>query len=575
MTEHAPAVDAVSAVDRSGDETATPPPAPLVPAVPLPPLATPLGMVVPPQPATGAAKANLSPEAIARLPNAQNEAIDLSFEEEPKLRDWWLQVPSWMASMVVHLALVLVLALVTTAQNISGLPGEFVVSAEHADAAGSSDELQSQMMEISEELQTAPSLSPPQLSDLPQAAPLSEIMAPLRAEMAKSDTDPKLIGGGTNLENVIGAGIGGGTGNSFELRLNGTSRAAMVASGGGTKHSEQAVTLALKWLSEHQNYDGSWTFQHQNSPKCHGSCGDPGHKDSKIAATAMALLPFLGNGHTHNEGPYKRQIELGLRFLVRSQRSDGGLNDDGGTMYGHGLASIVLCEAFGMTRDQSLRRPAQMAIDFIVEAQDPAGGGWRYYVQQPGDTSVVGWQLMALKSAQMAYLRVPQQTMRKAGYFLDSVQSDRGAVYGYQGPERGRPATTAIGLLGRMYLGWKHEQQPLQRGVQILSALGPSTDRTALKNNMYYNYYATQVMHHYGGYPWQRWNEVMREYLIKTQNHRGHETGSWYFDVVTDHFTAAGGRLYCTALAAMTLEVYYRYMPLYREDSTKGAFTRE
>jgi len=575
MTERAPAADAVSAVVPGAGESGGPPAAPLVPAVPLPPLATPLGPIVPAQLAPGLTPTNLSAVAVAGLANAQNEVIDLSVQDEPTWSDWWLQVPSWMASMVVHLALVLMLALVTTAQQMSGPGADFVVSAEHAEALGSSEELQSQMMEISEELQTTPSLSAPEISALPQAAPLSEIMAPLRAELAKSDGEPKLIGGGTSLDNVIGAGIGGGDGNSFDLRLKGSNRAAMVASGGGTRQSEQAVTLALKWLAEHQNYDGSWTFQHQHSPKCHGTCGDPGNVDSKIAATAMALLPFLGNGHTHDEGPYKRQIELGLRFLVRSQASNGGLHDDGGTMYGHGLASIVLCEAFGMTRDQTLLQPAQKAINFIVEAQDPAGGGWRYMPRQPGDTSVVGWQLMALKSAQMAYLRVPPQTMRKAGYFLDAVQSDRGAVYGYQGPERGRPATTAIGLLGRMYLGWKHEQQPLQRGVQILSVMGPSTDRTAIKNNMYYNYYATQVMHHYGGYPWQRWNEVMREYLIKAQDHQGHEAGSWHFDIVSDHFTTAGGRLYCTALAAMTLEVYYRYMPLYRDDSTKGTLTRE
>src|SRR6185436_17971284 len=98
----------------------------------------------------------------------------------------------------------------------------------------------------------------------------------------------------------------------------------------------------------------------------------------------------------------------------------------------------------------------------------------------------------------MAYLKVPQHTMRKAGYFLDHVQGDRGASYGYQMPESRRPATTAIGLLSRMYLGWTHEQPALGRGVQILSVLGPSTDKTSSKNNMYYNYYATQVMHHFG-----------------------------------------------------------------------------
>ena len=171
---------------------------------------------------------------------------------------------------------------------------------------------------------------------------------------------------------------------------------------------------------------------------------------------------------------------------------------------------------------------------------------------------------MALKSAQMAYLRVPPSTMRKAGYFLDHVQSDRGAVYGYQRPESRRPATTAIGLLCRMYLGWKQDHDALQRGVQMLGQLGPSTDKSrGMTNNMYYNYYATQVMHHFGGYPWQRWNSVMREYLIETQSTIGHEAGSWFLDG-SDDGIHAGGRLYCTALAAMTLEVYYRYMPLYR-----------
>jgi hypothetical protein len=217
-----------------------------------------------------------------------------------------------------------------------------------------------------------------------------------------------------------------------------------------------------------------------------------------------------------------------------------------------------------MTHDPALRQPAQAAIDFIVEAQDPEGGGWRYYPRKPGDTSVVGWQLMALKSGQMAYLRVPQHALRKAGYFLDSVQDQGGAVYGYQNPDLQRPTTTSIGLLCRMYLGWDHDVKPLARGVQTLATLGPSTDRTQMRNNMYYNYYATQVMHHWGGYEWQRWNAVMRDYLVRSQSRAGHESGSWYFDG-SDPGSTAGGRLYCTAMAAMILEVYYRHMPLYRE----------
>ena len=117
-----------------------------------------------------------------------------------------------------------------------------------------------------------------------------------------------------------------------------------------------------------------------------------------------------------------------------------------------------------------------------------------------------------------------------------------------------------------MYLGWKHDYHPLQQGVTSLGQLGPSIDKTSMRNNMYYNYYATQVMHHYGGYPWQRWNAVMREYLIDSQSTDGHEKGSWFLDG-SDDGCRAGGRLYCTAMAAMTLEVYYRHMPLYRPQS--------
>jgi hypothetical protein len=356
-------------------------------------------------------------------------------------------------------------------------------------------------------------------------------------------------------------------GNSLEARLDGALRESLVRSGGGTPESEEAVLKALKWLAAHQEYNGSWSFQHHTHPRCNGACQNPGYTPGKIASTSLALLPFLGTGQTHQQGEHQRTISMGLKFLVGAMMYEGKLGslwDPHGTMYGHGLASIVLCEAYGMTHDPALRAPAQAAVDFIVEAQDPVGGGWRYHVRRPGDTSVVGWQLMALKSAQMAYLRVPHDTLRKTGYFLDSVQAQGGAVYGYQSPDVQKPTTTSIGLLCRMYLGWGREIRPLEHGVQILGTLGPSTDKTTMRNNMYYNYYATQVMHHWGGYPWQRWNAVMRDYLVQSQATHGHELGSWYFEGA-DPGSTAGGRLYCTALAAMILEVYYRHMPLYRE----------
>jgi hypothetical protein len=223
-----------------------------------------------------------------------------------------------------------------------------------------------------------------------------------------------------------------------------------------------------------------------------------------------------------------------------------------------------------MTHDKGLMGPAQLSINHIVYAQDPVGGGWRYAPRTPGDTSVVGWQLMALKSGHMAYLQVPPGTIQGAIKFLDSVSAESGSKYGYTGPGGGQ-ATTAIGLLCRMYLGWKKDHPGIERGVEYLSQIGPS------KGNMYYNYYATQVMRHYGGDPgaegndkWDKWNKEMRDWLVNTQDMNGHQKGSWHMR--GDHGSERGGRIYCTSMATMILEVYYRHMPIYGKQAAEDEF---
>ena len=122
---------------------------------------------------------------------------------------------------------------------------------------------------------------------------------------------------------------------------------------------------------------------------------------------------------------------------------------------------------------------------------------------------------MALKSGHMAYLQVPPQTIKNTVKFLDSVQSDSGAQYGYASPG-GKSSTTAVGLLCRMYLGWKHDEPALGRGTDVLAKTGPSL------SNLYYSYYATQVMRHYEGEKWKEWNTKMRDPLIALQAKSGH-----------------------------------------------------
>jgi hypothetical protein len=385
-----------------------------------------------------------------------------------------------------------------------------------------------------------------------------------RATKAPPDSNSNPVGGNGALDGSAAAHgardpfVGGG---GLEGR---GQRGQLAYENGATPQSEAAVEAGLAWLAAHQFKDGSWHFDHTlaGSP-CNGYCRNAGKNASSTGATAMALLAFYGAGYTHSKGPYQQQVNRGLYYLgSRMLLTPNGGDMQEGTMYAQGLSAIALCEAYAMSGDENLRPFAEHAIRFILYAQDRKGGGWRYTPGEPGDTTVHGWQLMALKSAALAGIRVPSPAWHSAGAFLDSVQTDGGAAYGYRTPQR-LETTTAVGLLCRMYMGWRPEREALARGVSYLDKIGPS------KSNMYYNYYATQVMHHFGGEPWQRWNSQMRDYLVATQEGVGHETGSWHFD---EQHGNVGGRLYTTAMAVMTLEVYYRYMPLYRDRAVRESF---
>lgn len=338
---------------------------------------------------------------------------------------------------------------------------------------------------------------------------------------------------------------------------------------GGSAESEAAVQRALNWLAAHQAYDGGWSFAHHQV--CQGQCDAPGRVgQARNGATGIALLPFLGAGHTHLTGEYIETVHDGLRYLINhvnranagapmAKMLQGSWFEPGGRMYSHCLATIALCEAYAMTKDSSLRAPAQSGIDFLIRAQNKVDGGWRYLPGDRGDTSVVGWAVMALKSGRIGGLEVPETTLTRAYGFFDTVSSNNGRSYGYTSPKNpnGLAATTSIGVLCRMYQGWPKTHLPLRRGVSAIAETGPSTTR------LYYSYYATQVMHHYGGDEWTEWNARMRDPLIQRQVKRGHAAGSW---APTNNLDgSSGGRLYATAMSTMILEIYYRHMPLYTE----------
>jgi len=316
---------------------------------------------------------------------------------------------------------------------------------------------------------------------------------------------------------------------------------------GGTSETETAVARGLHWLANQQESDGSWRLRQRRT---------------NVAATSLALLPFLGAGQTHQYGQYQPVVAGGLSHLMDVQLPDGDLR--GGSpynigMYAHGQAAIVLCEALTMTGDPRLRDSAQRSIDFIVEAQHPRGGGWRYEPRQPGDTSVLGWQLMALQSARAAGLSVPSETLERASHYLDRASHLGGAAYGYQPKHPPSPTMTAEGLLCRIYLGWPADHPGILAGGSFLAENPFSA--TPGSDPYYYWYYSSQTLHHLGGVKWHAWNLRLREHLVQTQRDSGPLSGSW---PPRSPHRRLGTEIYSTALAVCTLEVYYRHAPIFR-----------
>ena len=367
-----------------------------------------------------------------------------------------------------------------------------------------------------------------------------------------------------------GTGPGGG-GGPFGPRRRG--HGFYPFSCGPIPQSEAAVRHAIGWLARHQSSDGSWSLKNYVQRCKDASCSGPGNVDADAAATAMGLLPFLAAGETHKTGgkTHYRAVAAGLLWLMRHQKPDGDLSAGSPQqMYAHALATIALCEAYGMTYDKNVGMAAQAAVGFIETAQNRQTGGWRYHPGEEGDTSVVGWQVMALKSAEMAGLNVGGASLDWAGKFLGFRRQGlpRRAVRlsarpgADAGDDRRRPALPAIS-------GAKRGDPLMVEGSEYFLAHLPERSF----RNLYYWYYATQVMHNVNDQQWDVWNRKMRRLLVETQNVNTSSCafGSWDPDgPAKDQWGGQGGRLMMTSLSALTLEVYYRYLPLYKIEEEKG-----
>ena len=463
--------------------------------------------------------------------------------------------PAWLVSVIVHSTLFLFMGWIAV-ETHKQVQEEMVIAM--APAENFEDEIFAETR--GEQLEVPGITSGENAGDFDPTYAMSELPEvddPLSAP-AKS---LELVGEGSSFFSEIDATS---IGNALTGRQEGR-KDALLKAYGGTVTTQESVTLALAWLARQQQRDGSWSLSEPYS--------DGSSRDNPLAATAMAMIAFQGDGHTHLKGgPFRRNVQRGLTALLKRQADNGAfVADDASSthlLYTQALCTIALCELYGISEDSEIRDAAQQAVDYCVKIQSPEGG-WKYVPGSQADTSVTGWFAMALQSARMARLDVPSPALGRIGDFLDSVSSHEGSRYAYE-PDRGEDEVmTAEALLCRQYLGWKRDDSRLTAGVAYVAEHPINWQ----DKNVYYWYYATQVMHHMGGPQWVEWNRVMRQEIPEHQVRNGKERGSW--DPTNDRWGGGAGRLYVTCLSTYMLEVYYRHLPLYSHGASPDASESE
>jgi hypothetical protein len=349
------------------------------------------------------------------------------------------------------------------------------------------------------------------------------------------------------------------------------------------QRTDSMVDRGLDFLRRAQRDDGRWSLG--SYP---GAAGEaPPKLASDTAATGLALLSFLGAGHDHFEGRHRDTVRRGIEFLLAAQKQDGDLfipadplSNSCAWLYSHGIATMALCEAVGMTGDDIVRPAAERACRFITASQHPERGGWRYTPRSDADLSVSGWMLVALRSGQLADVPIDPRTLDGVRSLLDTSAIATSSVaaknplarfhYNPRKPDQ-RPSNmstacmNALGTLMRLHTGWKKTDQQVVANGRTLAAMRPSygTAEQSVRD-CYLWYYISQVLVHTGGSDWDSWYGSLDETLAAHQTTTGESAGSWDpLGPTPDRWGQYGGRVYVTTLHLLTLEVPYRHLPTY------------
>ncbi|MBZ0137284.1 MAG: hypothetical protein K8I27_13035 [Planctomycetes bacterium] len=357
---------------------------------------------------------------------------------------------------------------------------------------------------------------------------------------------------------------------------------------------------SLDWLSAHQNENGYWSagdFGSNSGRKgafaTHGSeregFGDPdidaGAADADLAVTSFALLTYLGAGYDHKNGAYNQVVRQAILWLRKNQTDTGWPNSRG--VRDHALATIALCEAYGLSGDTVIKTLAEKAVEQLLKLQH-SYSGWGENSWGTADIISTGYAVMAIKAAKMCGLEVEWES---AGLhtFLEHVYDDGEVAYSdsqklppdqrAQGFERG-PVCAAAWLVCALFTSYCELTDPSVRACADLLVRDehlPKWERGHVDMELWW--FATQAIYQTGGSylpngnkRWDRWEKALSAVL--TNNQRGYtdfdkqrgqteaakldEHGSW--DAI-DVFSR-DGRVSTTALAGLCLSIYYRYLRL-------------
>jgi len=325
--------------------------------------------------------------------------------------------------------------------------------------------------------------------------------------------------------------------------------------GGGSAETEAAVQRALTWLAKEQKADGSWGLP------------EGGYV---TGVTGIALLAFLGSGQTPASPEHGTSIRNGLRYLLSVQDREGCVGERGMKyLLGHAIATAALAEALAMSNAGQDAKPVQKAVDFLISAQNP-GKGWRYAAKSGDNDSLVSWwAVSALRAAELAGLRFPKAAYDGARtFFLDAEREDGGFGYVQKGTsEQGlkylflepywpHESTTAAAALGLFTITRMKDTRRMNRAVEILLKDKPQRDKN--QADYFYWHVASRALYSLrgpNGDEWKAWNAALKEVLLAGQALKGEAEGSWES---ADPWSYDPGRVYSTAINALTLETYYR-----------------